>query len=331
MKKTLCVIGGIFLVSALLGAAWIRVTEPNAGSEWCLGKTHTIEWTKSADAPGTVTIRLRRAGAPDSERAVQVIARDIANDLSEPWPVPNDLPEGRYFVRVQCSGEIMGDSPNFTIKSCFFPMIPAPPRDRWLPLLIRTLTTPVTFNTAEKHRERHQWNCLFTLGMQAVPSDRGEFLVGFCSHCADGGWGCADQCRAQAFRGSPLWDAARLRTLVGKTIVKATLSFRQKNTECNSGAWTTCLAKVFFYAGRMGEENPPPSETRILAVSISGTYQIDVTGMMANWLREKDPSYHGDHHNYRMEFVGNDERMEFNNQTCLSWFDNGSLEIRYRD
>jgi hypothetical protein len=155
-------------------------------------------------------------------------------------------------------------------------------------------------------------------------------MVGFCSACADGPPGCADQCVAQAFRGSPLWDTAQLHPLVGKTIISATLSIRHKNTEADPPC-ALCLKHIYWYAGRMGESNPRPTISPPLPLVVSGAYRIDVTEMMRNWLREEDPAYRGEHHNYRMEFVGNDERMEFNNQECLSTFDNGVLEIKYRD
>jgi hypothetical protein len=331
MKRTLCILSGIYFVSALLGAAWIRVSEPNAGSEWCLGQTYTIRWTKSADAPGTVTIRLRRAGAPDSERAVLAIARNVDNDLSEPWTVPNTLAAGDYFIRVQCNPELRGDSPAFKIKSCVQLVGPPPPELQIGPrVMVHSMTLPVTFSTKHKTTERHSANCLQRMGTGAIEVPPTEMLVGFFNRREDRGLLCADECVSQIYRGSPLWDAARLATLVGKTIVSATLSIRHKSTEA-APPCALCLKHIYWYAGRMGESNPSPTISPPLPLVVSGAYRIDVTEMMRNWLREEDPSYRGEHHNYRMEFVGNNERMEFNSQKCLSWFDSGSLEIKYRD
>ena len=337
MKKVLYLIVGVFLVSALLESASIRVSEPNASSEWCLGSTHMIIWTPSGDMPNRVTIRLRRAGSPSTEAAVLVISPDTSWVDPFPWPIPNTVRPGRYFIRIKTIGgaagstDVTGDSADFTIKSCV-QVIQAPPPPMQIDprLLQHTLTMPVTFYSTMKQKTRHSWNCLATMGIGAIDVPPSEMLVGFFNRREHRGALCADECVSQIYRGSPLWDATRLATLIGKTIVKATLSFRHKNSE-SSTSLSFCLKHIYWYSGHFGDENPPPTISPPLPTVLSGDYRIDVTDMMRNWLHEKDPSYHGERHNYHMEFVGLDERMEFNSQKCLSWFDNGSLEIKYTD
>jgi hypothetical protein len=82
----------------------------------------------------------------------------------------------------------------------------------------------------------------------------------------------------------------------------------------------------------MGDMNPPVSEVRPVSTAALTAYvRIDLTDGLRNWLREHAPGYSGERHNYHMEFVGTNERLDYNNQKCLSWFDDGSLEISYRD
>lgn len=308
----------------------IAVTVPAAGASWCTGRSYAVTWRPTGTMPASVAIDLRREGAPDSEPSAWDVADHTDNDGSfSTANVPAALPAGRYFIRVHTSGPaVTGDSGIFSVNSCLQalqPVIVAQPIG-----IAHTRTMAVNFHTKWKYKERHQWNCLATMGLGPGEIPPNEFKVGFFNRCADRGI-CADECVAQVYRASPLWDAARLRELAGKSIVKATLAIHHKGTDCNSPAWTECLGRVLFYSGLMGETDPPPCATLIIPVSPSGTYQIDVTTMMSSWLREKDPAYHGEIHNYRMEFVGVDESMEYNDRRCVSTFDNGVLEIRYRD
>jgi hypothetical protein len=332
MKKTVVVLFcAIFSAAAAAGvqAAEIVVTGPAAGAVWAQGREHTITWTATGRMDANVKINLRQGS-----RVIQSISSSVPAAAGRfTWTVTATLANGTYYVRVKTLDNVVqGDSGAFTIgPETVAELHPAPTATLRVMPTTKTLTMPVTFHTKYKHKDRHSWNCLATMGMGPGDLPPTEFMVGFFNRCADRGPGCADECISEIYRASPLRDAVRLRTLVGKTMIKATLSFRHKKTECNVPAWTQCLSRVLFYSGRMGEANPPPCETRILAVSISGTYQIDVTGMMSNWLREKGPDYHGELHNYLMEFVGVNEAMDYNDQKCLSWFDSGNLEIKYRD
>jgi hypothetical protein len=120
MKKLLLIaaVAALTLNVALWGQS-IIVTSPARGNEWCLGSTHTITWTKSGAMPATVAVRLRRVGAPETELAVVNITDSTANDGSLSWTIPASVPAGDYFMRVRTSSpDVIGDSPNFKIKSC---------------------------------------------------------------------------------------------------------------------------------------------------------------------------------------------------------------------
>jgi len=105
----------------------INVTSPTASDDWCIGTTYSITWTKSGTMPNRVTIRLRRAGSPDSEAAVLVISAETDNNMTFRWPIPNSVAPDEYFIRIKTVGspegtpEVSGDSPNFTIKTCETP------------------------------------------------------------------------------------------------------------------------------------------------------------------------------------------------------------------
>lgn len=307
----------------------IDVTAPVAGASWCTRTTYTIAWRPSGAMPATVSIDLRREGSADAEPSAWDVADNTDNDGSFiTAAVPATVPAGGYFIRVRTiGGAVTGDSGIFSINSCMqalTPTVVAQPVG-----FIRTLTMPVNFRTNWRYKERHQWNCLATMGLGPGDVPPSEFKVGFYNRCADRGI-CADECVATIYRGSPLWDTARLFPLAGKTILKATLSIRLKGTEADPPCGF-CLKHIYWYSGLMGEANPAPTISPPLPTVLSGDYRIDVTEMMQNWLREEAPGYRGEQHNYRMEFVGLNERQEFNDQKCVSTFDNGVLEIKYRD
>jgi len=326
MKKTLCILSGIFLISAFLGAAEIVVTNPATGANWCQNSEHQITWTSSGRMDSNVKIILR------TDRVILTISESTANDGSFVWRVPATLAPGNYFVRVKTvDNAVQGDSSAFSL--CAEVMV-ARVQSRTLmhpASFTRTFTMPVTFGSSHKGRERHQWNCQPVMGNGPIPVPPTELLVGFRNRCTDRGPFCADECVSQIYRGNPFFDAARLRTLIGKNVIQATLSFRHKSTEAVP-ACAFCLKEVLFYSGVMGVWDPPTSEVRpVAAVPPTAWVRIDLTEWIRNWLLEKDPAYRGEHHNYHMFFVGVNERLDFNNQKCLSYFDNGSLEIKYRD
>jgi len=328
MRKRNIALAFIFLLSALLAGAEIVVTSPRAGDNWCLGSTHLITWTKSGAMQATAAIRLRRAGSTEADPAALAIANGTANDGSYSWPIPNTVTPGDYFIRVRTDDStVIGDSPTFKVSACVQPIQPS---IVMTPMAApRTLTQPVNFTSIKKSKQSYWWNCLAAAGIPAPEVLPSELLVGYSNHRVDRGVWCTDECVSVAFRGRP--SLPDLMPLVGKNIIQATLSFRHKKTESSLPAWDMCLSRVFFYKSPIGGTDSPPYETRILPVATSGTYRIDVTTIVRDWLSERAPSFHGVMHNYSLQFAGVNETFECNNEKCLSWFDSGSLEVRYRD
>ncbi len=112
------VIGNSATFQIVTCAPTIAVTSPNGSSDWAIGSSHAITWTKSGTMPDTVKIRLRRWGAPESEASVADIADSTPNDgTSDPWIVPS-VPVGDYFVRVRTTiaPDVSDDSAKFHIK-----------------------------------------------------------------------------------------------------------------------------------------------------------------------------------------------------------------------
>lgn len=323
MKKTFCIFSIVFLVCAFLGAAEIIVTSPAAGVNWCQRSEHAITWTVAGRMDSNVKIVLR------TDRIILTISESTANDGSFTWRVPATVTPGSYVIRVRTvDNTVQGNSPAFNVCPEVLAAVHRPLEMMSPAVVTKTFIRPVNFTTKMKSKESHSWNCLATMGTGPITVPPTEFLVGFFNRRADRGAGCADECVSQVYHGRPSFPD--LMPLVGKTIIQASLSIRHKRTEADP-ACANCLYKMFFYSGRLSETDPPPNETRILAVSISGTYQFDVIDIVRKWLNERNPAYHGELHNYSIEFAGGNERFDFNNQKCLSWFDSGSLEIKYRD
>ena len=97
-------------------AGTITVTTPDASCNWRPGSRQKITWTKTGALNPMANITLRREGAPETEPAAARIADGCANNGSRTWFIPDDLPEGRYFVRVR-SGGVQGDSEVFAISA----------------------------------------------------------------------------------------------------------------------------------------------------------------------------------------------------------------------
>lgn len=309
----------------------IKVTFPDAGAKLYKGANYTLRWWSAAVA-GPVAITLRRTDAPEGEPWQNIVA-NTENDGAQDWLVPRSLELGEYRIRVST----VSASPRHAAKSPPFTIHPAVGIGTVIPTPIETLTLPVNFRIKMTSWEQH------SIGMNPIPNPGidlppTEFVVGyrtsFTSRTFPGGFAY----RWQVFRGTPMWDAIRLRSLVGKTLTYASLSFRHKKTECvgnAASAYPVCLARAYFYSGRMGEQDPPPYQTvNLPVVAQGGTYRINLLDMMRNWLHEEEPGYGGEEHNYRIEFAGPDESQDshpHSDEQCLSWFDNGVLTINYTD
>ncbi len=120
MSKIFFVSMTILLLMAPLAAQTIHVTSPNASTPWCIGGSYTITWTKSGSMPATVAIKLRRAGAPDSEMSVWSLTDSTGNSGSYvTGAVPASVPAGSYFIRVRTNNpSVIGDSVVFPVSSC---------------------------------------------------------------------------------------------------------------------------------------------------------------------------------------------------------------------
>jgi hypothetical protein len=127
MRKLFLVPCLCLLATAWLAGQTITVTAPAAGATWCLGGAVTINWN-APGVGGPISIKLRRAGAPDAPPVLDIAAA-TANSGSCAWTIPASLPPGSYLVRVRTVSDaplVYGDSGDFTIAACGAPP-PAPP------------------------------------------------------------------------------------------------------------------------------------------------------------------------------------------------------------
>jgi len=115
MKKGLAGAILLALVAAAAGAQTITVTKPAGGETVVKGKNYTIVWTKSGTMGANVRITLRNAA---TLAEVLVVADPAPNIDSYAWPVPANIPDGSYKVRVKVKNELtFDDSDAFTIAA----------------------------------------------------------------------------------------------------------------------------------------------------------------------------------------------------------------------
>jgi hypothetical protein len=112
MKKlVLCTTACVVLVGILFSQE-VTVTQPNAGSEWMKGKTHTIQWRSAGKVPAYVKLMIY---SPESRRT-QVIMKRSVNKGKFEWTVPRDLPPGNYEVHLSTvDGQLLARSKVFKI------------------------------------------------------------------------------------------------------------------------------------------------------------------------------------------------------------------------
>jgi C1A family cysteine protease len=92
----------------------VTVTAPASGTNWGVGTTHAITWTKAGALDDNVRIELYKGGV----KTLDIIA-STANDGSYDWPVPATLTDGSdYVVRVTTADDaVSDDSDAFTVST----------------------------------------------------------------------------------------------------------------------------------------------------------------------------------------------------------------------
>lgn len=101
MKKLVLCMTACVVLMGFLFSQDITVTQPNAGSEWMKGKTHTIQWTSVAKGPAYVKITIY---SPENRRTRVIVNRSINRERFV-WNVPQDLLPGNYEVRLSTVGD----------------------------------------------------------------------------------------------------------------------------------------------------------------------------------------------------------------------------------
>ncbi len=76
----------------------VTLTQPNPSSKWMKGKTYTILWTRPGRMPSHVEISIM---SPESHRFDRVIVKKTPNNGQYKWTVPQDIPAGKYEVRLR--------------------------------------------------------------------------------------------------------------------------------------------------------------------------------------------------------------------------------------
>jgi len=115
MKKILVAFIVLIGLAITLSAQTITVTKPALNETWLKGQTYAITWTKSGNMPTTVRISLRD---PVSLAEVKLIEDNVSNTGSYQWPVPADVADGQYRVRVKAKDvPVLGDSQVFNVSA----------------------------------------------------------------------------------------------------------------------------------------------------------------------------------------------------------------------
>jgi len=120
MKKILMVLVLLIGLATLVSAQSITVVKPALNETWFKGQTYAIQWTSSGQLPAQVKIQLRNSA---STVVVLDIVDPAPNNGSFQWPIPANVADGQYRIRVKAKGvEISGDSQVFNIAAA-----PPPP------------------------------------------------------------------------------------------------------------------------------------------------------------------------------------------------------------
>jgi len=140
---------GIFLIGSILSmgisfSGTITVTQPNQNSDWEIGQSYLITWTKSGEMHNTVRIELYKG----LQTLVLTITTSTPNDGSSQWQVPQTIDPDFYHIKVRTiDGEVSGVSAVFRISA---PVINKPDLkvvDTFVEPKPRRVNETITFST----------------------------------------------------------------------------------------------------------------------------------------------------------------------------------------
>ncbi len=144
MKKWIIFfIGFIFMVGVSFSQT-ITVTKPDQNSDWEIGQSYLITWTKSGEMHNTVKIELYKG----LQTLVLTITASTPNDGSYYWQIPQTVNPDSYHIRVTTiDGEVTGVSAVFRISA---PVINKPDLkvvDTFVEPKPRRVNETITFST----------------------------------------------------------------------------------------------------------------------------------------------------------------------------------------
>mgnify|MGYP006126128093 CR=1 FL=1 len=92
-------------ISSSLSAGTLKVTAPNAGQAWTVGKKYVIKWDKG-NAGARVKIQLLKSG-----KHYKWVTKKAKNDGKHPWKVPATVATGsayKFKISSRNYGKVFG-------------------------------------------------------------------------------------------------------------------------------------------------------------------------------------------------------------------------------
>ncbi|MGD8534868.1 MAG: Ser-Thr-rich GPI-anchored membrane family protein [Candidatus Aminicenantes bacterium] len=98
MKKLIFTFLAVFILIGFVFSQNVTLSQPNPASKWMKGKTYTIQWTRPGRMPSHVEISIM---SPENRRFTRLIVKRTPNNGQYKWTVPQDIPAGKYEVRLK--------------------------------------------------------------------------------------------------------------------------------------------------------------------------------------------------------------------------------------
>jgi len=112
MKKWVCFLIGFIFTVGLSFSQSIIITKPDQNSNWEIGQSYFIAWTKSGPMQDTVKIDLYKG----LNTYVSTISPSTPNDGSYHWQVPQSVTPNHYHIRIRTvNGRVSAVSAVFKI------------------------------------------------------------------------------------------------------------------------------------------------------------------------------------------------------------------------
>lgn len=287
----------------------IKITRPNINSFWMRGTTHAIKWESVLNPPFKIEL-MNHSGKKVKAQIGTVLIYRSDKKYSYNWAIPSGQNPGKHRIRISAfNGSFKKLSKKFMIQFTH-----------------QTSKHTLNAQIGNKARIKNQdydtndYVATMTPDQVGMGNVSGQARVGYYNQYNEGQSG-KWYYTGMIFRSKLYFDFSNYPGK-NKTLVKATLTLKKKNTKKNVASVLHAAKDLYLLTAPW----PPnsldvPADLLFPIGTMGGTWTFDLSTNVIKWLQHPGT-------NHGLMLVGVNETLSHNNEHVVSWY-TAELELEY--